>query len=184
MIVGLVGAPGSGRHTLATALAAAEGLVRLDFAAIRSAIARAATAATRPAKELVDRGVPVPDEAIGRIVRECAGQRDAVVVGAPRSEAQWGAMAGGDDAGVLGVLALDATEALLDARRAARSLPPVAVSHPGGLERIAHQLAPVLARAAANERLLRLDAARPPHELLAAAVAFVRALRARCRSRS
>ncbi|MFN7589937.1 MAG: nucleoside monophosphate kinase [Planctomycetota bacterium] len=184
MIVGIVGPPGSGRHTLATALAAAEGLVRLDFAAIRSAIARAATAATRQAKELVDRGVPVPDETTGRIVRDAAGQRDAVVVGAPRSEAQWGAMAGGDDASVLGVLALDATEALLDARRAARGLPPVAVTHPGGLERIAHQLAPVLARAAADDCLLRLDAARPPHELLAASVAFVQDLRARSRSRS
>ena len=93
-------------------------------------------------------------------------------------------MAGGDDAGVLGVVALDATEALLDARRAARGLPPVAVSHPGGLERIAHQLAPVLARAAAYDRLLRLDASQPPHELLAASVAFVQALRARSRSRS
>lgn len=184
MIVGIVGPPGSGRHTLATALAAAEGLVRLDSEVIGAAIARADTPATREAKVLVDRGQLVPDERTGRIVRECAGQRDAVVVGAPRSEAQWRAMAGDDDASVLGVLAMDATEALLDARRAARGLPPVAVSHPRGLERIAHQLAPVLARAATDDRLLRLEAARPPHELLAASVAFVRALRARCRSRS
>lgn len=182
MIVGIVGPPGSGRHTLATALAAAEGLVRLDSSAIGSAIARADTAVTRDAKMRMDRGQLVPDERTGRIVRECSGQRDAVVVGAPRSEEQWRGMTGGSGAFVVGVVALDATEALLDARQTARGRPPIAVAHPGGLERIARALAPVLAHAAANDRLLRLDATRPTTELLAAAAAFVQTLRVRSRS--
>ena len=120
MMVGIVGPPGSGKHSLGSALAAAAQLPLISNESIRAAIARAATAATREAKVRVDRGQLLTDECIGRIVRRCAGQRDAVVVGAPRSEEQWRGMTGGDGAFVVGVLALDANEALVDARRSAR----------------------------------------------------------------
>jgi adenylate kinase family enzyme len=182
MIVGIVGPPGSGKHSLGSALAAVARLPLIATESIRAAIARADTAVTRDAKMQMDRGQLVPDERTGRIVRECAGLRDAVVVGAPRSEEQWRGMTGGNGAFVVGVIALDATEALLDARQTARGRPPIAVAHPGGLERIWRELAPVLAHAAANDRLLRLDATRPTPELLAAAAAFVQTLRARSRS--
>lgn len=174
MIVSIVGPPLAGKRTLGRALAAVANLAFVDFDSVKQAIASRHGPSARRAAALVERGVPVPDELLGSVVRECLGDRDAVLVGYPRSERQLQGMEARGGKFVHPCILLDASRERIDAQRAARGLSAVEQDHPGALARIASELAPVLARAEARQCLLRLDAERPMPEQLVAAQSFLR----------
>lgn len=173
MIVSIVGPPLAGKHKLGRALAAAANLAFVDFDSVKQAIASRQGPLARRAAARVERGVPVPDELLGSVVRECLRDRDAVLVGYPGSERQLHGMEAHGGMFVHSCILLEASRELIDARRAARGLSAVEQDHPGALARIASELAPVLARAEARQLLLRLDASRPTEELLMTAAAFL-----------
>lgn len=179
MIVSLVGPPLAGKRTLGRALADAANLAFVDHESIHQTISRRHSVAARRAAALVERGEPVPDEVLGSVIHECIGERDAVLVGYPRTERQLQSMEDCGGAFVLACIMLEASRELVDARRAARGLSAVEQDHPGALTRIASMLAPVLARAEARQSLLRLDAALPMPDLLGAAESFLRNVRGR-----
>lgn len=176
MIISIVGPPHAGKKTLGHAVATAQGLAVVDFDSIRLAISRRASSSARRASALVESGRLVPDDLLGRLIRECVADRDAVVVGRPRTEEEMRGMETLGGAFTHYLVHLDATPELLDARRAAHGLPPMEQAHPGAFARLAVALAPVVATTAAKGRMLRLDPSRPPDELLSAVLSFLRGL--------
>ena len=169
MILSIVGPPHTGMSTLGRARAAEHDLAMVDFATIQGVISRGVTEAAQQARALVESGRLVPDDLFVALIHQCVN-RDAVVVGYPRTEGQLRSMVAARGAANLVVMFLDGTRDLVDARRAAMGLPPV---HPGGFKCLSEALAPVVAWAAAAQCLLRLDPARSLDHLLSVAGTFL-----------
>ena len=176
MIISIVGPPHAGKKTLGHALATALGFAVVEFGSISLAVSEGASSSARRASALVESGRLVPGDLLGRLIRECVADRDAVVVGYPRTDEEMRGMEVEGGAPNHHLVHMDATRELLDARRALLGLPPMERSHPGAFARLAVALAPVVAKADARGRMLRLDPSRPTDELLSAVVSFLRGL--------
>lgn len=172
MIVSVVGLPFSGRHTLASALSGLLAMRMVTHSDVVHAIDLGTTPSAAEARALVRRGELLPADIRTELFLETAGERDAILVGHPRSAAELESFVR-RLRDVPAVIHLVADESFVDARTSAAALPRTAHAHPGALRRLESELQTVLDRAGERGRLLPLSAHLSIEEQVGLACAFI-----------
>lgn len=171
MIVALLGFPGSGRRTLAAALALRlPETVILDPSNVLALLKSGTSESVSLARAAVESGRLIPDEVFGKLLAELVppGRSLALLLGVPRNLAQFESLVFAAKQPIH-VIHLRASAELIDQRRRALRQAPIEEAHPGALSRLHAAAEPVLTRAASAVCLLSLDATATPSELAASA---------------